>query len=296
MAFCSSLKCVTEVKQNSSFLVRDSWCAGWSCEDNGSRAGKTLAVSTDCRAMGAGSRLFPPPNRSVAVSWGRTLGWHCFFWVPPVSKCLSKCMCLRKWEQSFVHSFKFVDIDVSGKTLSVRMGTASTTKFWEVGRRRFRTQHDSGSMRRHSCLLSVKPMLHKGREKKLQKSCLLVCLPHSWRGDLGMPKMQFLLHLLLFPNNVSCSSVPRFTVVFGVYSSQGISCTDKKLCVLKEQVILEEINLLFLEFVFFQKLLWAAKHLFWQGADASPLIFCAFLYWERKDYCLYLTWCWDWGL
>lgn len=93
-----------------------------------------------------------------------------------------------------------------------------------------------------------------------------------------MPKMQFLLHLLLFPNNVSCSSVPRFTVVFGVYSSQGISCTDKKLCVLKEQIILEEINLLFLEFVFFQKLVWAAKHLFWQGADASPLVFCAFLY------------------
>lgn len=152
MAFCSSLKCVTEVKQNSSFLVRDSWCAGWSCEDNGSRAGKTLAVSTDCRAMGAGSRLFPPPDRSVAVSWGRTLGWHCFFWVPPVSKCLPKCMCLKKWEQNFIHSFKFVDIDVSGKTLSVRMGTASTTKFWEVGRRRFRAQHNSGSMRRRRSL------------------------------------------------------------------------------------------------------------------------------------------------
>lgn len=30
VAFCSSLKCVTEVKQNSSFLVRDSWCSGWS--------------------------------------------------------------------------------------------------------------------------------------------------------------------------------------------------------------------------------------------------------------------------
>lgn len=93
------------------------------------------------------------------------------------------------------------------------MCTACTTKFPEVGRRRFRAQHNLGS--ETSSLLTFCDASAAEEETAEELSACLSS--SSLERDLGMLKIQFLLQLLLFPNNGCCSSVPHFTVVFGVY-------------------------------------------------------------------------------
>lgn len=183
-------------------------------------------------------------------------------------------MCLRKWEQNFIHSFKFIDTDVSGKTLPVRMGAASTTKFPEVGRRRFRAEHNLGSVRHHSYLFLWCQCCKEGEGKNCKSVFCLLALLTLGEGfgiaEATISPSSFVVSkqwVLLFCSSFYCCV---WSILFTGYFLSVYSR--------KEKIILEEVNLLFLEFIFFQKLVWATKHLFWQGT-ASPLIFCAFLCW-----------------
>lgn len=62
------------VKQSSAFVIRDSRCAGLTCKCSWSRAGKWLAIGTDCRATGCWELPFPT-IRPLCCCWLRRDTW-----------------------------------------------------------------------------------------------------------------------------------------------------------------------------------------------------------------------------
>lgn len=246
-----------------------------SWEGKGSGAGKTGSQHglQGCGMLGATSSHH---QTTLYLSTGE--GW----WAGAASfgSCLLLCpinasqMHVSEKMRAKFHSFIQIHRQWCLREDSVRMGTASTTKFPEVGRRRFRAQHHLGSVRHHSCLFLWCQCCKGGEGRNCKRVFCLLALLTLGEGfgfaEATISPSSFVVSkqwVLLFCSSFYCCV---WSILFTGYFLW--------VYIWKEKIILEEVSLLFLEFIFFQKLVWATKHLFWQGT-ASPLIFCAFLCW-----------------